>query len=370
MPHALKVILSRMRLVLATPLYPPDPGGPATYAALMERGLAAQGIEVALVKFGDVRGFPRLVRHAAYFFRLLRAMNGADALLVQDTVSCGVPAALAAFVTRRPLIVRVPGDYAWEQGRQRFGVSVSIDEFQTMRFGWQVESLRSLQRFVVGRARLVIVPSEYFAGVVRTWGVNPSRLTVILHGVSMPAHLPKPLRPPGLLMASLGRLVPWKGFRMLIELLPALPEWRLVIVGDGPERGALERRAAELSVADRVTFTGALARDAALGWCAAADAFVLNTSFESFSFQVAEAMLLGIPVIATEVGSIPELIESGAEGILLAPDDREGFRAAIESVPAEQETWSARIRAAKRKAAAFSEDAAVTRTAEALRSLI
>ena len=60
-----------------------------------------------------------------------------------DPVSVGLPASLAALVLGKKFILRVAGDYAWEQGRQRFGVTDELDEFQLKKYGWRVERLRS-----------------------------------------------------------------------------------------------------------------------------------------------------------------------------------------------------------------------------------
>jgi glycosyltransferase involved in cell wall biosynthesis len=208
--------------------------------------------------------------------------------------------------------------------------------------------LRAVQRFVVRRARYVIVPSGYFKTVVEQWGARPERLKVIYNGVE-PAQPEAPRSvPPRPYMVGAGRLVPWKGFDMLIRLLLKLPEWHLVVIGDGPERKVLEALAQKEGVAGRVVFTGELARAQVLGWCKDGDAFVLNTSFESFSFQVVEAMMAGARIVTTSVGSLPELVEQGKEGVLLTPGDTEGFRAALESTRAQPEVWQARREAAKR----------------------
>lgn len=360
-----------MRLCIATPLYPPEPGGPATYAKLLEDELPGRGIEVVLVKFSDVRHLPRLVRHFAYFLRVYQAAHRADAVLVQDTVSCGIPALFAARLARKPFLVRVPGDYAWEQARQRFGITASLDEFQTMNIPWRAGILSAMQRMVVRNARLVIVPSKYFASIVSEWGVPSERLAVLYHGITFPLETVLPASLPSQpFMVSSGRLVPWKGFSGLIQLLSEMPGWKLVIVGDGPDREQLEVQVGKNKVEDRVLFTGALPRAEALGWCAAADAFVLNTSFESFSFQIVEAMSLGVPVVATSVGSIPELIENGKEGVLVSPDDLNGFHAALESVQTEPEAWKNRKEAAQKKALEFSVARMIEGTAERIQKAV
>lgn len=296
-----------MRLVIATPLYPPEIGGPATYAKLLFDGLPEKGIEVALVKFSEVRHLPKGIRHIAYALRVFRAARHADVILVQDTVSCGLPALVASRFARTPLIARVPGDYAWEQGRQHFGVRDGIDAFQLKRYGIRVGLLRFIQKIVVRNAAAVIAPSRYFAGIVSGWGVQKPRLYIIYNGIQLPLESVAPDTVESPCMVSVGRLVPWKGFSTLIHLAAQMPQWHLVIVGDGPERHALEEQARKLTVADRVQFTGQLSRAQVIGWYRASSAFVLNTSFESFSFQIVEAMAAGVPIIAANIGSIPEL---------------------------------------------------------------
>lgn len=118
-----------MKVVIATPLYPPEVGGPATYATLLEEELPKQGIEVELVKFGDVRHFPKGVAHVAYFLKVFRAAFGKDAILALDPVSVGFPAMLAATFLRKPLIVRVGGDIVWERYVIRTKQPVTLTQF-------------------------------------------------------------------------------------------------------------------------------------------------------------------------------------------------------------------------------------------------
>ncbi|HUQ30345.1 MAG TPA: glycosyltransferase family 4 protein [Candidatus Paceibacterota bacterium] len=360
-----------MKLVLATPLYPPEIGGPATYAKVLEEGLPKRGIEVELVKFSDVRHLSKFFRHLVYTYRVWSKARHADMVFVQDTVSCGLPALIAARLARVPLVVRVPGDYAWEQGRQRFGVTDTIDLFQEQRYGVRVSLLRLVQRTVVRHADRVVVPSRYFAYLVSGWGVAPTKLHVIYNGIKLPLPNPQvPQHAPVPSIVSAGRLVEWKGIQGLIGLLKLLPEWHLIVVGEGPMRSSLQKQAQETGVADRVRFTGSLAPELLIGWYQAATAFVLNTSFESFSFQIAEAMAAGIPIIATEIGSIPELIEDRKEGVLVRPNDLKALKEAVESVRAQPELWQRRVLAAKEKAEMFSIDRTLDTLVPVLQELI
>ncbi len=364
-----------MKLILATPLYPPDSGGPATDAALLARELPAYGIETVVCSFGSVRHLPRGIRHLVYASKLLKLARGTDGIISFDTFSVCIPAAYVARKLRIPLIVRVPGDFAWEQARQRFGVTDSLEEFQQKKYGARIERFRTLQRTAVNQAALVVVPSDYFLHIFEEWKLTAPLKRIYL-GIDpldpeQYKHAPLQKVPQGKILFSVGRFVPWKGFASLIELMPSLPkEWYLVLAGNGPQEGELKRKVQELALQDRVTFTGKLLREDVLAWLTHADAFVLNTSFESFSFQVLEAMACGVPVITTNIGSLPELITNGVEGVLCAPNDMKAFAAAVESTVSEPEAWKQRTQAAQEKSQRFSTKASLDAFVEALREVI
>ncbi|MCR4276210.1 MAG: glycosyltransferase [Candidatus Parcubacteria bacterium] len=359
-----------MRLVIATPLYPPDIGGPATDAALLAKHLPAHGIEVEVYSFGLVRHLPRGIRHVRYAYGLWRRARGADVIVAMDTFSVCLPAALVARVTRKCFVVRVPGDFVWEQAVQRFGVTDTIEVFQQKRYGFRVETLRTLQRFAVQQADLVVACSDFLKSIVATWGVAPERLTRIYLGLDFDDYAEAPQNvPEGKIVFSVGRLVPWKGFMTLIRIMPELAGWHLVIAGDGPLRGVLLEQARALAVSDRVTFLGALPRAQVLGWLQRADAFAFNTSFESFSYQLLEAMASGTPIITTPVGSIPELITDGSEGALCAPDGALAFKNALMSIEREPESWKKLTEAAMHRAHTFTAERTAELFAEALKKI-
>ncbi len=342
------------QVLIATPLYPPDIGGPATYTTLLEEQLPQHGWEVIVVSFGESRHLPKVLRHLHFAYHVWKRAKNVSIILAQDPVSVGLPTLFAARLRRKSFMIRMPGDYAWEQSVQRFGVTDTIDDFQHTTYHWRVEWLRSLQQFVAKRAQVVIAPSQYFQSIVKAWGVAPERIRVVYNGIDVneaPAEIEKPSVPT---MVTAGRLVPWKGISGLISVLKKLPDWHLQVLGDGPERDRLEQWATECGVINRVQFSGSVPRSKVLGWCQTADAFVLNTHFESFSFQMVEAMSMRARIITTNIGSLPELITDGEEGVLLAPDDIDGMCSALESVRTEPALWQRRADAAVTKASRFS----------------
>lgn len=321
-----------MRLLIATPLYPPDPGGPATYAALLEEGLPAEGVDVALALFSDVRPLPKIIRHVAYAWEVFRMARNADAVLALDPVSTGFPAMLAAFVARKPFLVKVVGDYAWEQGVQRCAITESLDEFVEKRaVPILVRALRFLQTLVANHARVVIVPSQYLKRIVGRWGVDEDRIAVIPNAFEL-GSVGSTKSYGARTVVTAGRLVPWKGIDGVIEAMAHVGKEHtdvvLVIVGDGPERGRLESLA-QAACSERVVFTGALAHAELMAVIQQADVFVLNSTYEGLSHLLLESLSLGTPTVATSVGGNPELIRNEENGLLVPVEDTEALKRAI-----------------------------------------
>ena len=321
------------KFLIVTGIYPPEIGGPATYARLLKNFLEEKGENVDVAMFRVSRKYPKGIRHIHFTFLLLRKIISSKYIFVQDTLSVGLPTMIACFVLRRKYVLRIPGDYVWEQARQRWGVTDDIEVFQTKKYGKKIELLKKLERLVAKRATRVIVPSKYFASVISKWGVREGKMEVVYNGVpkideSLYDNIPKK---PKTIISS-GRFVPWKNFGVLIQVISKMPDWTLHLVGDGPERESLEKLAREMDVSERVVFTGTLPQTDLYRYIKESMYFVLPTKFESFSFQIVEAMMLGTPVLASRVSNLEEIIRDGQNGVFINPDDPESIKSAIFSL--------------------------------------
>ncbi|HEX8940922.1 MAG TPA: glycosyltransferase, partial [Candidatus Limnocylindrales bacterium] len=127
------------------------------------------------------------------------------------------------------------------------------------------------------------------------------------------------------------RLEHEKGHPTLLDAWPtvlrAVPDASLLVVGEGSQREALEAQAEALGITSRVVFTGR--RDDMPEVTAALDVAVLPSYREAQGLTILEAMALGRPVVASQVGGIPEMIEDGATGLLVPPHDADALAAAI-----------------------------------------
>jgi len=369
-----------MRILIATGVFAPDIGGPATYSKLLADELPRYGIDVSVLSFRSVRHLPKAIRHFAYFLKALRASVRADIVFAQDPVSVGLPALCAAKIMRKRFILKVVGDYAWEQYCQRGeGVKdfLTLEEFQRTRCDFVTELRKKVQWFVAQHAEQVIVPSAYLKTIIAQWGVPSEKIQVIYNACETPAvseskeDVRRVLGLQGNIIVSIGRLVPWKGFLGLIEvvqkMLTEFPDLVLVIVGDGPQRFVLEKRAQELGVDEHVIFTGRAERENVWRYLKAADVFALNTAYEGFSHQILEAMALGVPIITTAVGGNGEAINNGETGVLVAYNDKEALAQAISRIFKNKAFADMLAHNAKKKVEAFSTERMVGETIKVLR---
>ena len=346
-----------MKLLLVTGIFPPDHGGPAGYipriaAELVRRGHAVRVVCLSDRLDHDDRGYPfavhRIRRGMPLPARMLRTIaaiyrgsRGADAVLVNGL---RLEAMAATRLSGVPAVHKVVGDLAWERARNRGWFAGTLDEYQAAPKGPKLRLLDWLRTVPLRGAARVIVPSRYLGGIVAGWGFPAARTSLVYNAVEprrdddAPADVP-PLPPfAGPTVVTVCRLVPWKGVDGLIEALPELPGARLMVVGDGPLRAALERLAAERGVAERVVFAGGVSAAGVRALLRQADVFVLNSSYEGLPHVVLEAMAEGVPVVATDAGGTGELVEHGVTGLLVPVGAREALVAAIRTLLGEPHT--------------------------------
>ena len=203
-------------------------------------------------------------------------------------------------------------------------------------------------------------------------GADPRRARVLRNGVDLGLFRPlarDDLRArmgiDGPAIASVGHLVARKGHDLAIAALETLPGWTLLLAGDGPERGALERLAVARGLSGRVRFLGRLAQEELARLYNVADVLVLASDREGWANVLLESMACGTPVVATRIWGTPEVVSSPAAGLLVARDARaiaDGVRALAASPPPRAAT--------RRHAEAFSWDATAAGLEEMFRAVI
>ena len=220
-----------------------------------------------------------------------------------------------------------------------------VETFFGVELTWvqsQLGAMRPLLRGIVRGADAVTAISTHTATLLRQLvpdiepHVIPFGAAVQSNGDAPPAeeHLHTGLR-----LLFVGRLVERKGVHVLLDALALLPEEppiHLDVVGDGPDREALERRARALGVQERVHFHGYVSRDALEDRLRSCDALTLPAvtdakgDVEGLGVVLLEAMSFGKPVVASMTGGITDIVRPGENGILVPPGDSSALAAALE----------------------------------------
>jgi len=343
-----------MKILISTGIFPPDIGGPATYVAKLAKEFQRKGIETKVICYSDIKkygnyAFPVIrisrkylkgIRHFLYFRSLLGLAKDVDVIYSQNAVSAGLPSILVSKILRRKMVLKIVGDYAWERARSKWGIVDEIEEFQKKKYNQKIENLRRIQKFVAKNANKIITPSEYLKNIILNWGVPQEKIEVIYNATEKLLNFniskegaKKKTGIRGDIILSVGRLVPWKGFSTLINLFPDLikrnPNFCLVIIGEGPEKENLKSEIKSLKLENKIRLMGKVAHPQIGLYYKAADIFVLNSGYEGLPHVVLEAMQFGVPIIVSNKGGNPELIQDGFNGILVEYNNKEQLRGAI-----------------------------------------
>ncbi len=337
----------RLRICIASGTFHPDSGGPPTYLLALGRELAARGHHVEVVTYGDApsrrrypypvnrvpRRLPPVVRLSLFTRELWRSGRHADLLFVNDY---GLPAMLANLGLRKPLVMKIVGDFAWEYA-VRHGLvppDEPLERFQSEPHGARAEAVRWLQAAYARRADLVLVPSRYVARYVAGWGVDSARVRVVPNAAADPtAHVDSDragarihlgLDASAWVVLTIARLTVWKGIDTLIETTRRIRSYGkpvcLVVVGDGPDRCRLESVASQ-GPTDAVHFVGEVPYEQVGAYLRAADVLALCSGYEGLSHVLLEAMAAGLPVVASSAGGNVELVKDAENGLLVPYKD-------------------------------------------------
>ena len=356
-----------MKILMATGIFPPDIGGPATYVTRLCDELKTRGHEVGVITFSNDtdmtfdypitrinRKASFIVKYARYFMAVARESRKYDLVFAQGPFSSGFACALNRLFFRKKFILKIVGDTSWEFAQGNRLTDETIEEFQTSRGKFlKIKLVRFVQSFSCRMASGIITPSEFLKGIVQQWGAPASKINVIYNAADLEPldvdreHAKKALDLSGKqVLVSAGRFVPWKGFEALFEVIARLvtrfPQLTLVLIGGGPDRPRLEAKIKSLNLNKHIHLTGKIPHKNVTDYLCAADAFVLNTDYEGFSHVLLEAMACGAPIITTNRGGNPELIDDNKTGRLLPFSDLEAFDSAITDLlshPEKGEGW-------------------------------
>ena len=369
------------KLFVASGIFHPEPGGPATYLKAILPALQDSGWQPRVLTFGRpqpddylypvtrIARAPYPIRQAKYAMAARKHLPWADLVFAQ-TIDLPLWRSRA-----QPRVIKIVGDQAWERCIRRRWVpaDLGIDDFQAFGGDWRVRWQKQSRSRQVAAMDAVIVPSQYLKRMVTAWGVDPAKAHVIYNALpALPplgqtrAEIRSELnwgdRPT---LITVARFQPWKGIDHLITVLTSLTELHLVVVGDGPDRARLQALAEPFG--DRVKFTGRLNQRQVQRLMRAADGLALYSGYEGLSHTLLESLRLGTPVLASDIGGNPEIIRHGFNGILVPYVDRAALRRGVIELLDRRSEFAANCQVDLQR---FDLETMVQKTDQLLRSLL
>jgi glycosyltransferase involved in cell wall biosynthesis len=278
-------------------------------------------------------------------------------------IPAGMMAAIAGRLTHRPVVLSAHGSDV---------------------FVWAAKhGFSALARATLKQALLCSANSRPVRDRLIELGMPPSRVPVIYETGVDPFRFRPDLDGGGVrksigltcnhfVLLFLGNLTKGKGVDVLLTALSTVtrahPELRAIIAGGGPEREPLEQLASTLAIQDSVHFVGPVEPDQTHTLFAACDAFVLPSRSEGMGIVILEAMASGRPIIASEVGGVPDLIIDGTTGLLCPPDDSRALAGRISELMSDEQLRCRLARSARQEAESrFAESLQVDRVLDMYR---
>ncbi len=352
-----------MKIALVTEFFYPTMGGTQTAVASIANSLGSRGHHVTVLAPLSNQGPWPPQPGGAYTTRWLhfRPWPLAGYLAVQWAIRTR----LAPFDVIHLFHPAFGLGVLWAARRSRKRLVVTLMGYDTYGFAAMPWIKQQITLAVCRRADTLTAPSNDLARLARQTGVT-REIEIIPHGVTPvsadPSHVVAlrrslKIKAGQITFVAVQRHYPVKEPLVFLEAWQRLarPDCRLILVGGGELESLLRQRIAELGLTN-VTLTGEVPREEVPSYLALADVFVHHSRYESFGLGVLEAMQAGLPVIACNVGAVPEVVTDGAEGLLIPPSDPEAMAAAAVRLADSPELRARLAAAARERATQFAWD--------------
>jgi len=300
-------------------------GGSERHLLTLLPALAERGVDVSFVGLDDPAGvLDPFYRELTVPYERLAALRDLDPALAFRLAR--------TLRSSRPDVVHTHLVHADVYGTLAAGMRVVSTKHNPDPF--RAGPFRFVERALTRRVSCVIAISEAVRRFcVDRVGLPAGKVEVVHYGLDSPprpwAENP-PLELGGPLLLAVCRLEAQKGLETAVRALPELPGTTLLVLGEGPDRAALESLASSLGVRDRVVLPGRVGDVSSL--YERADVVVHPARWEGFGLAMLEAMLAARPVVAARAGSAPELVDDGRTGLLVPVDDSAALARAVSSL--------------------------------------
>ena len=321
-----------MKILIVVGIFPPDIGGPATFVPLIAKKLVENNYQIEVICLSDslnhsdnnfefsvhrIKRRQNLIkRWIKTVLKIISVGRRADLIFVN-----GLPmeSYIANLLLRKKVVRKVVGDWAWERGRNLNLTDDAFDEFQNKKHSLHLEIAKFSRGWTTKKADLVITPSEHLKSVVNKWGAKSKNIKVIYNGTNLISKENKANNKKYVNLITVGRLAPFKNIDRIILSLNQLRLtnsnlYKLIIVGDGPEKNNLKKLVSENDLTDFVTFTGQLNKDELNKHYRESDIYIQASGYEGLPHTLLEAISHNLSIVSTPIGGTNEILEDNTNG--------------------------------------------------------
>jgi glycosyltransferase involved in cell wall biosynthesis len=321
-----------MRILLASGIFPPDIGGPATYIPKFAKNLSDSGHEVQILTLSDsLEPVNQSDFKVTYIFRkqhkVLRAIKIYKAIsrIKPDYVFAnGLHEEVAIWLRIHKVssVAKIVGDPVWERYRNSQNTTISIQEFnsaETLRFVLRLQ--RKLLAWSLSTYSRITCPSKELCALVQNWNQN-LRPVFIPNGTrEVPAVETNKVYD----LVTISRLVSWKNIDLVVTLANS-KNLKLAIAGEGPEETALK----VLSNPKLVSFLGQLDEAQVIEVLRQSKVFIQLSEYEGLSFALLQSLAVGTPSICSDIPGNSQIIENKSNGILVNNKNMHEIESAVD----------------------------------------
>jgi glycosyltransferase involved in cell wall biosynthesis len=329
-------------VTILTGIYPPDSGGPATFAVSFSDFTFKSGYPTKVISLTDGKSRDEgsknqsvilISRKFGLFLRTyLVVFNIAKSLMAKSLVIANgffIETYLASILTRKKYVAKIPGDIVWERALNSKYTDLEVWEFQKIKLNFKYRLMRSLFSKSIRRAKKVVVPSPTLLTLCVSWGVPLEKIELIFNSVDVDFFLPSNSSDLKYDCIVVNRLVALKNVPEVIHACHSL-NLSLLVVGEGPEMNALRQLTNDLG--SDVSFAGNASPAELVHYLQSARFYILNSTADATAYSLLEARSCGLIAIANTKTGASEVINHQRDGILTQTTGQNELESALGSL--------------------------------------
>lgn len=317
---------AKLKILIATGVYPPDIGGPATYTEKLSQELKKLNCEVKIITYGlnqperppDIIFINKtkniFLRYFCFFWQAAKLATGTDIVYTLDLISAGLPAVMAAKFRGKKIVFRTGGDFLWEKAWRNGWTEVSLARYYEEKKTAREKVLIYFCRWLLKKIDLIIFSTRLQADIYeKYYGVAPLKTKILIN--ALPAIKVNPGQSFKDSIIFAGRLIKLKNLERLIKAFAKIksPRTNLLLFGQGPEEKKLQKLIIDLGVADKIKLGGAVKHQELMSIISGCRFFILPSLTEISPNLALECVSLAKPLILTRENGLESKI---AEHIL------------------------------------------------------